>query len=76
MKPKTGKLKGNWFNGANGFEEDEDDDDDILDFLDGVEAKFPDFFPPELLSLMSAAQKSLVPGSAKSRATRPCNVNQ
>ena len=59
-KPKTGKMKANWFNGANEFEDDEDDEDGILDLLDAVEAKFPNFFPPKLLSLMPAAQKSLV----------------
>jgi hypothetical protein len=54
-KPKAGKLK------AGGFEEDdEEEEDDIFDLLDGIETRFPEFLPPEMLNLLPAAQKSLV----------------
>ena len=74
-KPKTGKMKANWFNGANEFEDDEDEDDEdhILDLLDAVEAKFLNFFPQVAQPHACCTEES---GSAKIRATRPCNVNQ
>jgi len=54
-KPQTGRLTG-----VNDFEEVDDEEDDLFDLLDTIETRFPEFFPPKMLSLLPAAQKSLV----------------
>jgi len=55
-KPQTSRLTG-----LNDFEDvDDDEEDDLFDLLDTIETRFPGFFPPEMLSLLPAAQKSLV----------------
>lgn len=41
-------------------DEDEEKEEDLLDMLDKIEDTFPTFFPPELLDVLPAAQKSLV----------------
>ena len=55
-QPKPGKPKA----GASEFDDADEEEDDIFDLLDSIETRFPEFFPPEMLSLLPAAQKSLV----------------
>ncbi|XP_006457353.1 hypothetical protein AGABI2DRAFT_79403 [Agaricus bisporus var. bisporus H97] len=42
------------------IDEEGDGEEDIFDVLDRVEEKYPSFFPPELLAILPAAQKSLI----------------
>ncbi|KAF9467451.1 gamma-tubulin complex, DGRIP91/SPC98 component protein [Collybia nuda] len=41
-------------------EEEQEKGDDLFETIEHLEDKFPDFFPPELLDILPAAQKSLV----------------
>jgi hypothetical protein len=46
--------------GVKDFEDVDEEDVDLFDLLDTIETKFPEFLPPNMLSLLPAAQKSLV----------------
>lgn len=57
LKPRPRKLNDSHITE---FEDDEEEEDEILELLDRTDTRFPNFFPPEMLNLLPAAQKSLV----------------
>jgi hypothetical protein len=58
-QPKPRNLKDSQL-GANDLEVDYEEEEDVFDLMDSIETRFPDFLPPKLLTLLPAAQKSLI----------------
>ncbi|TFK44260.1 gamma-tubulin complex, DGRIP91/SPC98 component protein [Crucibulum laeve] len=60
-QPKTTHVVGERHNQYDmDDEEDGEEEEDIFDALEKIEDNFPSFFPPELLDVLPAAQKSLI----------------